>query len=628
MKLLDLHIAGFGKLHDRDISFQDGLNIVYGKNEAGKSTLHTFIRCMLFGLERGRGRASKNDLYSRYEPWDQKTIYGGRLRVEQDGVIYRIERNFQKDQKSLAVIDETNGKEIETSKAFLDQLLCGLTETSYMNTISIGQLKSATDSGMVAELRNYIANMNTTGSMSLNITKATTYLQNRRRSFERQLHPDAAKTYAALTSEIRRTEQEISAPEYENQLLTYQTMRSQMQNLLAEKQKEREALLQKVATGKQALSGAQFTDEASIVKYRDETKTTYQSYEMANAACAKKLPVMTAWLAVLLAVLSGTFSVLLLLPGYMSGKFPPLLAVVMTTGISASLAAGIGLFLTLLFSTAAIFLFLRREHKRRDLAYSIKLLQEVFTRHLGDSTVSAEALQAFSARMDEFVRLSQAVVRSEASIEEQSAEITSLQNRASSCDDVISKQQRTQWELEKKLDHLASCKDQLESLKHVLDENEHIREEIAAIDLALETITDLSTSIRSSFGHYLNKTASDMIYEITGGAYNSMSVDENLNVFMNTPTKLVPISQVSSGTMDQVYLALRLAAARLIQSGQDTLPLVFDDSFVLYDDERLRCALKWLSKAYNGQIIIFTCHQREAQMATANQLSYHLVTFS
>ena len=69
MKILSLHIEGFGKFHDLDISFKDGLNVVYGKNEAGKSTLHTFIRGMLFGIEKQRGRAARNDVYSKYEPW-------------------------------------------------------------------------------------------------------------------------------------------------------------------------------------------------------------------------------------------------------------------------------------------------------------------------------------------------------------------------------------------------------------------------------------------------------------------------------------------------------------------------------------------------------------------------------
>ena len=52
MKLLNLHISGFGKFQDQDVSFEDGLNVVYGKNEAGKSTLHTFIRGMLFEIGR------------------------------------------------------------------------------------------------------------------------------------------------------------------------------------------------------------------------------------------------------------------------------------------------------------------------------------------------------------------------------------------------------------------------------------------------------------------------------------------------------------------------------------------------------------------------------------------------
>ena len=120
-------------------------------------------------------------------------------------------------------------------------------------------------------------------------------------------------------------------------------------------------------------------------------------------------------------------------------------------------------------------------------------------------------------------------------------------------------------------------------------------------------MTEVSTSIRASFGLLLNKTASDLIAGITGGIYSSMSVDENLNIFMNTRAKLVPIEQVSSGTMDQIYLALRMAVARLMQGEQEPLPLIFDDSFVLYDDERLKTALKWLVKAYDNQIIVFTC---------------------
>lgn len=628
MRLLDLYITGFGKFHDRSVTFAPGMNIIYGKNEAGKSTLHHFIRCMLFGLERGRGRASKNDMYSRCEPWDNKAAYGGRLRLEQDGMVYRIERNFQKDQKSLTIINETLGREVEPTKTFMDGLLCGLNEITYTNTISIGQLKSATDGGMVSELKNYIANMNTSGNMALNITKATAYLKNKRRELERQMVPEAARSYTSLLSEIRNIEKEISAPEYENQLHAYQEMRSQVRSLLSQKQEAREALLQKIATGRQALAGSQFTDEESISKYQNEAKSTYEEYQFTKTASEKKSRTVFAVISFIFAALFGGCTALMALQEW--GSYPAynpvsdLISALGLSGMSLILICLSG-FLVLLSGGIGIALVIENKRLKKNLEYSSKLLQEIFSRHLGDSSISEDAMKAFEARMGEFIRLSQVLVRSEASVEEHAAEITSLQERETTCDEVISRQQRTQWELEKKLEHLTHCKDQVESLKTVLEENERLREELTAIDLALDTMTELSSSIRDSFGLYLNKTASELIDGITGGIYNSMSVDENLNVFMNTKTKLVPVDQVSSGTMDQIYLALRLAAAKLIQSGQDEMPLVFDDSFVLYDDSRLKTALKWLCKAYKGQIIVFTCHQREAQMLTANQIPYHLI---
>ena len=232
MKILDIYINGFGKFHGRNLSFEDGLNIVYGKNEAGKSTIHTFIRGMLFGIEKQRGRASRNDLYSKFEPWENSGTYEGQLRLEHKDHIYRIERTFQKNKKEFKVVDETAGREIEPTKAFLDDLLSGLSETAYNNTVSIGQLKSATDEGMVSELKNYIANLNTTGNIALNITKATSFLKSQHKELESQMVPEAARTYTSLLSEIRNTEKEIASPEYENQIQAYQRMRVEVKDTL------------------------------------------------------------------------------------------------------------------------------------------------------------------------------------------------------------------------------------------------------------------------------------------------------------------------------------------------------------------------------------------------------------
>ena len=609
MRLLELHIDGFGKFHDRTISFNDGINIIYGKNEAGKSTLHTFIRGMLFGIERGRGRAAKNDLYTKYEPWENSGTYEGWLRLEKDGTIYRIERRFRKENKSLKIINETKGLEEEATPAFVSSLLDGLTETMYNNTISIGQLKSATEDGMVTELKNYIANMNTTGNISLNITKATAFLRNQKRSLEAGLIPEASREFTSLLAEIRNVEAEIAGPEYENQLAAYQNMRTQVKGLIDNTQAQKKDLDEKLANGKKVLSDNGFTDRASVDAMSSDAERLYNEYNTLNGECNKKSRKVLSGLTAVLGIAGlGAAAVL----GYFN-----LTAYLPVCGAAA--AAAVIFFI--------ISLFIRQKDKKyhRMFNNTSSELGALLARHLGDSAVSEDAMNAFRARMGEFSKLCDMVTQSEAEIRKFLEDLSNLQTKQAGCSEMIEKQQRTQWELEKKLEHLSNCKNKAKALKRTLAENDRIHDEIVAIDLAQETMADLSSSIRDSFGLYLNKEASQYITGITGGIYDSMSIDENLNVFLNTKTKLVPLENVSSGTMDQVYLALRLAAAKLLQGSGSGFPLIFDDSFTQYDDERLKTALEWLASAYGGQIIIFTCHRREAQMLRARQVEFQLI---
>ena len=77
MIITEIYIKNFGMLSDRHIRFTDDVQIIYGENESGKSTLHAFIRAMLFGMERGRGKAATKDDFTRYEPWENPEKYAG-----------------------------------------------------------------------------------------------------------------------------------------------------------------------------------------------------------------------------------------------------------------------------------------------------------------------------------------------------------------------------------------------------------------------------------------------------------------------------------------------------------------------------------------------------------------------
>ncbi len=186
MKLKEILIKNFGKFADKTLTFGDGINVLYGENESGKSTVHTFIRSMLFGMERGRGRASQNDTFSQYEPWDNPNYYAGTLKFESGGKTFVIRRNFDKYAKSAELYCETDGEELSIPDGDLEQILNGMTEDVYANTISIGQMQIAPGQQLSDALKNYAANYYACGNGELNLSAAMQKLTERRKGIDKE----------------------------------------------------------------------------------------------------------------------------------------------------------------------------------------------------------------------------------------------------------------------------------------------------------------------------------------------------------------------------------------------------------------------------------------------------------
>lgn len=77
MVIRRLKIKNFGKIRDKNMELSPGINVLYGENESGKTTTHTFIRSMFYGVRRLRGKASQNDTYTKYEPWENPAEFFG-----------------------------------------------------------------------------------------------------------------------------------------------------------------------------------------------------------------------------------------------------------------------------------------------------------------------------------------------------------------------------------------------------------------------------------------------------------------------------------------------------------------------------------------------------------------------
>ena len=646
MRLIDLHIEGFGKFHDLDLRFAEGMNILYGHNEAGKSTLHAFLQAMLYGLERRPGIGSAAKLHKKYRPWDASERFGGTLRLAHEGKIYRIVRDFNADDlsadgatiSSLEIWDETAGVRVPDPRGFLQAMLGGISETAFENTVSIGQLRSATSRSMVHELKSYITNLSTTGDMSLDSAGALKLLRQQRSALEAKRVPEAAKSYAQLIGEIRNIEREIAQPKYENQLRKYQALRSEVRTEQVDRQTRREELLQKTAAQEAVLAQAGFDSGDDIRDAKEHADMLYSLCQIGAEPRERVIRIAFPLLFGLLTILCGLAAVLITAvesPAFAQRfhlapeKVPGLVAVVSGSGLSATIlvATSIGLlvlcmllFVWRLYANAARTGFLRETAAE---------LSAMLTKQIGTAEISDAAMESFRTHMDELLRAEEELETQRTTLAEVSAELQNLSNDERRYDVELQKQNEKQTELEGKLQHLANVKNRAEMLKRTLDENDAISTEIDAINLAAETMTELQSSIQSSFGHYLNKEAGELIAGITGGVYDSMWIDQNLDIFMNTPGKIVPIEDVSSGTMDQIYLALRLAAARLIQgdtgAAEARLPLIFDDSFAMYDEQRLASALQYITEIHHGQILLFTCHTREQRILENEDVKFNLI---
>ena len=192
MVITELYIRNFGKLSERHFYLRDGVQVISGENEYGKTTLHAFIRAMLFGLERGRGRAAAKDDFSRYEPWDDPGSYAGVMRFTCGGRSFRLERNFARQTKQVSLVCEDDGEELSVEHGDLQMLLGGMTAELFDNTVSVGQLKAAPGQELSDALANYAANYYETGGGEYDLSKALKSLDEKKRAVRRELRDEEA----------------------------------------------------------------------------------------------------------------------------------------------------------------------------------------------------------------------------------------------------------------------------------------------------------------------------------------------------------------------------------------------------------------------------------------------------
>ena len=139
--------------------------------------------------------------------------------------------------------------------------------------------------------------------------------------------------------------------------------------------------------------------------------------------------------------------------------------------------------------------------------------------------------------------------------------------------------------------------------------------EYDAIAMAMEVLDQANTTLQNRFSPALGRRAAEIFRAMTADRYGSVTLDRSLHLTAETTTDGLyrDASLLSAGTVDQLYLAVRLAICDLVLPNEDPAPIVLDDALSNFDDARAHAALRWLKDAArNRQILLFACQSREA----------------
>ena len=566
MYLNKLLIKDFGKFHNKEIDLKPGVNLIYGPNEAGKTTIKEFIVGMLYGIDKSRGLGAKCDNYELRKPLNSAN-YAGKAYIKNEGKTYLIERSFLRNNRKTSVIDAQSAMEVKLKdKNSLNKTMFDLDKSTYTNTLCIGEHGAAVGKELADEMANYLGNFATTGSADIDKSAAIEHLKEERKKYDTKELSDKLDEISVEISEFKNVDDQLA------------DVRKQIVDLdeafameTAKRKREARKLIENE-------KGVSYEDDDELNENLDQLSksSVFLDADIMKEYQPKKKITDNIWVI----LLTGVFVVAVV--AFMVNILPFEEGVrqvfILCTALFVIITIVEGLYAKGVFSGEAQ---MPSEDDFKRIIYDLERKTEAYS----DVEIDMSFAQEYAEKKSGL-----RVIEKE----------------------LLEKKNRSQ-ELDEEFNVLSNKKKELEK-------------EIHAINLAINTINEVSSEIHGDMGFLINDNISDIVSKITDGKYEDVKLDENLHVMVKDNDSYVGIEYLSAGTIEQIYLAVRLSIARLLC--RDKLPLIIDDIFTNYDESRLVNTLDCLKTIDTEQIILMTSNSHIGDMLDDLDMEYNYIELS
>lgn len=662
MKIKNIKINNYGNLENKEINLENKINIIYGKNESGKSTLLNYIKNIFYGISKNKNGKEISD-YEKYNPWG-KQEFSGKIKYELDnGNSFEIFRNFHKKNPEVyngnmeEISKEYNIDKKDGLQFFYDQTK--VDEAMFLSTVVSMQQEVKLDKGTQQVLVQKLANLAGTGDDNTSFKKVIDKL-NKKQLEEIGTDRTSEKPINVVRSRLKEIElvkkdtilyknekaeleqrkiqekDEISKLEMEKNVTT--KLKKVFDELKIEKEKnnlknnskiENEEKIKKLNIEKNNLE-----ENKNIIEQKLDN---YNEKKIKNNN--KKINIKKYILILFILIIFGI-----------------ILKIINSNFIKNNI---INYLIYLIIPIYLIILLIKKiinNNNLQKIKLNKKIEEEKIKNEINIINIKIEEINKQINEYEQEINKQKEEIENNNKIIENKLdnEIENIRNEYENSINIDHILDTINWNLlnekleeiqeklkqkyillnsieieEKnislKLDDYAKLEEEYENLNERLKE---LEEKTKCINYAKEYLNKAYEKMKKSITPKFTENLSNNISSISNNKYNKVNLnEENGLIVENEKGEYIPAERLSVGTIDQLYLSLRLSM--IDEISEEKMPIMLDEAFAYYDEERLENILKYLiNKTDKNQVIIFTCTLREQKILDKLGVSYNLVELS